>query len=389
MQGRISAITGLAAAAILIAACAASCSKEPFAGVRQEAGRPVVFSAYAGSAATKAASMDPDGLLGHWVDSSSTYVPGRGIGVFAFHQKAKSNGYPNLFGKNTGKPGFMYNQKVERVSDDGVSYRFEYSPEKYWPNNPGDLVSFFAYAPYDETAAWEDLRVETNLDGTKITRDFVIEEAVEDQTDFLWADPVLNMSAPGVDTAVDFDFTHLCSRLSVSAKVNEKAKSIYVTVDKVAITGRFTTSGTLVYLPEDGSRSWDRLAGFDKATTYVPFEATFKAGPDGGEPVYTTFVADTLKQYVHGEKGFTFVLPGTQDIQLSAVVSQRSSTTDFVKSYTITRDFPAMALQPGKAYNFFLNITLTPVIFTGSVDAVWTTGEEAFISPDNGNTWHN
>ena len=392
-NGHISWIAIRLLAAMTIAAGVVACTKEDGfrRGLWPEDGNgahPISFSAYAGGMATKAASADGDVILGHWVDSTSTFVPGTGIGVFAFYQKAKSNGYPTDFNKNIGEPTFMYNQKVERTTTDGTTYTFEYSPKKYWPNNTNDQISFFAYAPYDETTAWEDLQLVTNLKGTKITRDYVIEDNVEDQTDFLWADPLLNVKTSDVAGTIDFAFSHLCSRLSVSAKVNEKAKSIYVTVDKVTIKGKFTTSGTLVYLPEDGSSSWTDLDGMDETNTYTPFKASYVPDPESGEPVYKTFVVGTQKQYVHGDKGFTFVLPGTQDIEMTAVVSQRSSTTDFVKSYTITNTFPAMKLQANKAYNFFLNITLTPVTFTGIVDADWSTGTETYTSPDNGNTWY-
>lgn len=382
------------------AMCTVACTRED--GLRRgswpEDGNgtlPIAFSAYTGGMATRAVSEDGSTILGHWVDSTSTFVPGTGIGVFAFYQKAKSNGYPNDFNKNTGEPTFMYNQKVERTTADGTAYTFIYTPRKYWPNNTNDQISFFAYAPYDVTTAWEDLRLVTNLKGTRITRDYVIEDNVGDQTDFLWSDPVLNMKAPDATGTVDFGFSHLCSRLSVSARVNEKAKSIYVTVDKVTISGRFTTSGTLVYLPEDGSRSWTDLDGMDETSTYIPFKASHVPDPESGEPVYRTFVVDTLKQYVHDSmdgdgkvNSFVFVLPGRQDIELTAVVSQRSSTTDFVKSYTVSKTFPAMELQANKAYNFLLDITLTPITFTGIVDADWSTGTETYTSPDNGNTWY-
>ena len=399
MQGKLTGIFGLILAATLVTAGLSACRKDTgFLRPDGDAstggaveGKPVPaveFSAYAGSAATKAVSCDPSYILGHWVDSTSTFVPGTGVGVFAFHQKAKSNGVPVDFNKNTGNPDFMYNQKVERTTDDGVEYAFVYSPKKYWPNNPNDQLSFFAYAPYEEGTAWEDLKLETNLKGDRISRHYVIEDKVEDQTDFMWANPVLNLKSSDVAETVGFDFSHLCSRLGVSAIVNEKAKSIYVTVDKVTIKGRFTTSGTLVYLPADGSRSWTGLEGMDETSTYVPFKASYEPDPESGELVYRTFVVDTLKQYVHGSKGFTFVLPGTQDIEMTAVVSQRSSTTDFVKSYDIVKTFPAMTLEEGKAYDFFLNITLTPVTFTGEVDADWSASVETYTSPDNGNTWY-
>ena len=47
------------------------------------------------------------------------------------------------------KPNFMYNQEVKRSN---ASSPWTYSPVKYWPNNPGDKLTFFAYAPYVKEA---------------------------------------------------------------------------------------------------------------------------------------------------------------------------------------------------------------------------------------------
>ena len=258
-NGHISWIAIRLLAAMTIAAGVVACTKEDGfrRGLWPEDGNgahPISFSAYAGGMATKAASADGDVILGHWVDSTSTFVPGSGIGVFAFYQKAKSNGYPTDFNKNIGEPTFMYNQKVERTTTDGTTYTFEYSPKKYWPNNTNDQISFFAYAPYDETTAWEDLQLVTNLKGTKITRDYVIEDDVEDQTDFLWADPVLNHKNDGLSQTVHFDFKHLCCKLGFRVGVNGGDSSSLVptawtdpntvlTINKVTIHGvssRFT-----------------------------------------------------------------------------------------------------------------------------------------------------
>lgn len=41
-------------------------------------------------------------------------------------------------------PNFMYNQQVNWVTD-----HWEYTPVKYWPNNPENTVTFWAYAPAD------------------------------------------------------------------------------------------------------------------------------------------------------------------------------------------------------------------------------------------------
>ena len=64
-----------------------------------------------------------------------------GFGVFAYY--TGQNAYAKT--TTTTTPNFMYNTKVSVPTG---STAFTYSPARYWPNNDGDKLSFFAYAPY-------------------------------------------------------------------------------------------------------------------------------------------------------------------------------------------------------------------------------------------------
>lgn len=64
------------------------------------------------------------------------------IGVFASYTGKLT--YENT----TVSPDYMYNQPVSYQTSAGV---WGYAPEKFWPNDPNDYVSFFAYAPYEAT----------------------------------------------------------------------------------------------------------------------------------------------------------------------------------------------------------------------------------------------
>lgn len=63
-----------------------------------------------------------------------------GFGVFAYSQMDEPIA---SYTKNNFMPNFMYNQKVAMTDT-----KWQYSPVKYWPNNPGAMLSFYAYAPY-------------------------------------------------------------------------------------------------------------------------------------------------------------------------------------------------------------------------------------------------
>ena len=58
------------------------------------------------------------------------------VGLFASFTQGNYNA-------STATLNFMYNQKLAKNNS-----AWTYSPEKYWPNNSTDKISFFAYAPY-------------------------------------------------------------------------------------------------------------------------------------------------------------------------------------------------------------------------------------------------
>lgn len=72
-------------------------------------------------------------------------VKKNGFGVFAFSQMSEPIA---KYSKNNFMPDFMYNQLVNNTDPENAGGQWTYSPIKYFPNNPGALVSFYAYAPY-------------------------------------------------------------------------------------------------------------------------------------------------------------------------------------------------------------------------------------------------
>jgi len=73
-------------------------------------------------------------------------VKATGIGVFGLYTGSVEYKYKTV------TPDFMHNQKVEwfvNTSDPSKS-TWTYSPVKYWPNVATDMVTFFAYAPYEK-----------------------------------------------------------------------------------------------------------------------------------------------------------------------------------------------------------------------------------------------
>ena len=113
---------------------------------------PVAFDGYQNRATSRsgwAGVFDNDQL-------KETKANGGGFGVFAYYTDLKK--YDQTY-----VPNFMYNQGVFWNGEDGTltGDYFAYSPIMYWPNEYGfdassddeDHVTFFAYAPFVESAS--------------------------------------------------------------------------------------------------------------------------------------------------------------------------------------------------------------------------------------------
>jgi hypothetical protein len=99
---------------------------------------PITFSSYFGAQATTRASVENAEQLGV-----------EGFSVFAYY--TGTSDYDDV--KTTAIPNFMYNQKVNGTRTktiDHIDYVVgdDYSPIKYWPNNEGEKITFFAYGTH-------------------------------------------------------------------------------------------------------------------------------------------------------------------------------------------------------------------------------------------------
>jgi len=139
---------GAALAAMSLASCSSSNDDGPQTvdvPQNQTAVRgktPVGFDAYTGRAVSRAGDTGE-------LNDAALQATDKGFGVFAYYTDLKK--YDQTY-----VPNFMYNTHVHYSGG-----AWTYSPVMYWPNEYGsnaqsddeDKVSFFAYAPYVETAS--------------------------------------------------------------------------------------------------------------------------------------------------------------------------------------------------------------------------------------------
>lgn len=230
----------IAMAALTISSCS---NDEYVSNVRFDS--PIEFGTYLGRDAQTRASVIT-------VNELAT----QGFGVFAYYTDESS--YVNASTPESGTKGedgyvaakiaspcnYMYNQFVSKSGD-----AWTYSPVKYWPNDPNDKLTFFAYAPYDDADAnnnesgYDNISfsvhtttTETTTDGETTTTStvmsgdpiitFNVNNDVKKQQDLLISTSAtqnLTKNKAGVDGIyvdenVSFTFNHALSRIGFTVK---------------------------------------------------------------------------------------------------------------------------------------------------------------------------
>lgn len=147
------------------------------------------------------------------------------FGVFAYY--TGDNTFKQV--NTTITPNFMYNEKVEWNDTDNA---WTYSPIKYWPTTTSHMISFFAFAPYDNDLELdeerhddsEDTRRNANITYSANTATgsptvtYKVPAAVGEQIDLLYAQPILNQTRMGTKDKVKFNFKHALARIGFSVE---------------------------------------------------------------------------------------------------------------------------------------------------------------------------
>ena len=251
-----------------------------------------------------------------------------GFGVFAYyHQNEYTTG--DVFNAN-----FMNNQQVkatfkDETSEDGktttkVFDKWEYTPLKYWPNNPGDKVSFIAYAPYHENATFP----EKGLLAYEVVAD------VTQQEDLLW-DRSQNFNKTkqdyGIDKKVTFVFGHALSKVdfTISAGVDltevggKLADETTIYVDKVEIIG-LNSKG--IFDLSKSTATWD---GWNTPIDYVwDYVYGNETATELDNNILTGDKGATKKPLLKGNDNYLFAIPQTLPQNFEIKVTYRVFTVD-------------------------------------------------------------
>ena len=267
MKKSLLAMTALAA--MLFAGCTSSDEITTLESIKQAENAPtaIEFGTYMGRTGTRA-GWEGD-ITNTELKSSSA---ANGFGVFAYYTGIGTYNDKNGAHDATGKiaPNFMYN---EHIYWDGTS-KWKYDNIKYWPNEiqngsvdvpgastphaNGGKVSFFAYAPYVETASASVIAGTFNQ-GVLSTATAVSPRPVSDRSS--WPIDILSNAAPTPtayrlngdlvkqenDGTVGFAFKHALSKVggtSTADPTNEAGLKIVLDAD--AITAANAANNTVI-----------------------------------------------------------------------------------------------------------------------------------------------
>ena len=214
----------------LLALALLSCAKQP----QETGGDPVSFDSSLTETVTKTTSPLPN---------NTTFA------VFAWYtgQSAWSA---------SAAPNFMYNEDVTYTSPS----TYTYAPVKYWPNNTGDKVSFWAYCPHNaagltlsESAGGEAYSNTSTTGLPYLDYTTVTGHGLVDLMSSNFDAPVKDLSKPSLNTPVHFVFRHLLSRIVFHfVKVDDDTDNYEVRLTAVTIKNIDQTAGH----PGDPSGSW-------------------------------------------------------------------------------------------------------------------------------------
>ena len=306
-------------------------------------------------------------------------------------------------------PNFMYNTQVTGTTS-GTTTTWTYSPVRYWPNNDGDKISFFAYAPYVAVTPSSGKATDNSTTGiTAISSNNVSETPkisytlADDKTqsvDLLWGVKKGTVSDLNKDltrtqanvSGIGFTFKHalaVCAGDGLQAKVATDDPTFAPSKTKITIqeikiqsntltaSGRFDlTTGTWSDVNPNGTMNFD-ITKEKINTNFAEPQGSVMNNIDALNKIggLTTTAQNVL---LDNTKSCYFI-PGSTTSKATVSITYWIRTLDPSLSngctnvqQTITKEIQLPVLAANKKYTLVLNIGLNTVKFTAEVSD-WTT----------------
>lgn len=273
--------------------------------------------------------------------AGSDFAEGSVIGVFGYY--TGDSGWTQAGDETT--PNFMYNEEVEK----GAS-AWDYSPKKYWPNNPDDKVSFFAYYPH------------TNLLKNYFSNNIISFPANTDE-----GVPAITYNAPATNygSKVDFLYATALDKTKAAGTVSLQFKHLMAKVQFKFTSSGVTPPPTILI----------KSVGFDVPATGI---FSYSEGNDGLPVWGTVSGTHSINQEASGEgvsitesaqlvEEFTqYVLPCSL-----STINLRISTDGHTYTDVPVTPATSIALDAGKVTTVSFTISIKGITVTATAQP-WT-----------------
>lgn len=369
--------------ALLLATCAAagicfaSCSNEnsPVDNEGTES-QAIAFGTYMAKPAVTKAETDATAL---------DALKESGFGVFAHYTGATN------FAATEAKPyNFMFNQKVTYKATTGP---WEYTPVKYWPNTTDDKVSFFAYAPYKQTADSDKgiTKLPAKADNVNAASlEYTLATESDDIVDLLYAQAKdkTNTKHVGTQTGdkVKFEFKHALAQVAFKVKTTvdggtDGPANTKVYVESIKIHGdALKNKGTLNLATGAWTIGTDAAAASisgetDDFTDAVKYPSSSSITDWGS--MTTTGVTNTAQDLFAASD--MFVIIPAKDTKFKVTIKYHVLTKDesLSKGFTdvpnevTSGDITLATVEMNKKYTINMNLGLKTVVFDEPTVAEW------------------
>lgn len=356
----------------LAALAIAGCSQNEITDINPDTNAPIGFGVYTG--------VQTKGLV---TDNSTTPVyglkaPGKGFGIMAYLTQ----------GKTYVTADAMLHMNNQHVTWN--SAKWEYSPEKYWPNNNTDYLTFFAYAPYTSTptATTDYITITPATSLAAPTLGFTVADKQKEQVDLVVAESQKNQQYSSNSGAVKFDFKHVLCKVDMKAKATPDLSSnaqtkVYITKIELTHTNQIVKTATLSLDYAHASTNWtpdtyyaSRYEITDGSSTATGVLNLATANWHGYTEKSIDISSGTVPLFVAGQ--FLFLVPhkttNATDVKakiyydIVTLPDGEPSSTGVKSSHSNEVNLGTDIFDKGKAYCFTFNINLRAITIDVNTD---------------------
>ncbi len=358
-----------------------SCStEEETNGNIQQSGIPIEFGTYIGRNVQTRAE-----------DYTISTIQKNGLKVFAFYTGTDTWSTYSTAHTNDLTPNFMNMQAVKYA--DGA---WTYTPLKYWPNNTGEKLSFFAYHDAMVTAD-KDSYTSPDFAGARSYTVYANADPAYSK-DLVYAEPVLDQTKPASNSKITFTFKHAYARIKLSVAYAADATTqgsatiatgSTVSVQKVTLgaandtTKQFYGNAVLNLFGTEGTNRGDIWSNKGTKDEPVRHQIYWTDGTIDNNRKTCDF-NDVYKavtneyQQLTADNRNAYVIPQSfTDLPISIVYTVTTTDTNltggaFTTTNTVSGTISSIDFEAGKSYNIKILIGLNSVKF--NVDSVdeWT-----------------